>query len=61
MVNYPLLLISAAGNLGMVQATFRLIVTFEVIDGDWLKEWLWHYDQDDDETDFFFQAAGVED
>ena len=43
----------------MLQAILRKISTFELVDGDWLKEYLWRFDLEE-ETDYYLQAAGID-
>jgi hypothetical protein len=38
---YPILEVDAPDNLGMGQAAMRKISSFEIIDGDWTKEYIW--------------------
>ena len=48
---YPLFQVSPPSNLGLVQAVMRKISTFEIIDGDWLKEHLWLTDEEEEGID----------
>ena len=38
---YPMLQVDAPANLGMGQAVMRKVSTFELVDGDIIKEILW--------------------
>ena len=51
--------VDAPDNLGTGQAVIRKISTFEIIDGDILKENVWGFDLEE-EIDFYLQAAGVD-
>ena len=56
---YPLLKVNSPGNMAMLQAILRKISTFELVDGDWLKEYLWRFDLEE-KTDYYLQAAGID-
>jgi hypothetical protein len=51
--------VDAPANLGTTQAVIRKISTFEIIDGDIMKENIWGFDLEE-EIDFYLRAAGVE-
>lgn len=61
-VMYPMLMIDAPANLALVQAALRKISTFEIIDGDILKEQLWQYEDEEDLGDdgYYFISAGLD-
>ena len=50
---YPLLRIDGPANLGMMQAVMRKISTFEMVDGDILKEIIWKFDEKEN-LDYYF-------
>jgi hypothetical protein len=50
---YPLMLISGPSNLGMLQAILRKISTFELIDGDIMKEEIWGFDDEEEDIEHF--------
>jgi hypothetical protein len=51
--------VNAPANLGLLQAVLRKMSTFELVDGDWLKEILWKFDEKE-EVDFYILAAGID-
>jgi hypothetical protein len=57
-----MLMIDAPANLSLIQAALRKISTFELIDGDLLKEGLWHYEDEEDLGDdsYYFISAGLD-
>ena len=44
----------------MGQAAMRKISSFEIIDGDWTKEYIWQFRKEEKEIDFFITAAGID-
>ena len=52
-VMYPLLKIDGPANLGMMQAVMRKISTFEMVDGDIIKEIIWKFDGKEN-LDYYF-------
>jgi hypothetical protein len=54
-----MLQVDAPNNLGTAQAVIRKISTFEIIDGDIMKENVWGFDLEE-EIDFYLQAAGID-
>ena len=36
-----------------------MIATFEVVNGDWLKEYLWKYEEEE-ELGYYFESAGID-
>ena len=46
-------------NLDLMQAALRKISTFELIDGDILKEKVWDFDLEE-EIDYYLKAAGID-
>jgi len=59
-VMYPMLGVDAPGNLGLLQAVMRKISTFELIDGDILKENLWEFDLEEEEPSYYLLSAGLD-
>lgn len=51
--------VDASTNLVLTQAAMRKIATFEVIDGDLIKEHLWGYEKEE-EVDYYLQASGYD-
>ena len=43
----------------MTQAVMRKIATFEIIDGDLIKEHVWQYEQEED-ADYYIEASGYD-
>lgn len=58
-VNYPLLRVEGSANLLLLQAAMRKIATFELIDGDIVKEYIWFFDEEED-LDFFLEVCGID-
>ena len=40
--------VDAPANLGILQAALRKIATFELIDGDWINDLYWQYEEEED-------------
>ena len=57
-VYYHLLRVDAPANIGLLQAVMRTMATFEVVNGDWLQEHLWKYDEKE-KVSYYLQAAGI--
>jgi hypothetical protein len=51
--------VDSPDNIGTFQAVIRKISSFEIIDGDILKENIWDFDLEE-EIDFYLRAAGVD-
>lgn len=56
---YPLLQVNAPANLGLLQAVLRKISTFEIVDGDWIKENVWQFDEEES-VDMYFLEVGYD-
>jgi hypothetical protein len=58
---YPMLWVETPGNITLLQAVMRKISTFELIDGDILKEHIWdagEYEEED--LSLYLGAAGID-
>ena len=58
-VLYPILMINAPSNLGILQAVLRTITGFEYIDGDMIKEDYWGFEEEED-TGYYMKSAGFD-
>jgi len=58
-VHYPMMDVIAPSNLELVQAAMRKIATFEVIDGDLIKEHIWGYEKEE-KLEYYLLACGYD-
>jgi hypothetical protein len=52
--------VDASANLGMFQAAMRKMATFELVDGDLLKEHVWHFDEEEEDLSVYIESTGYD-
>jgi hypothetical protein len=54
-----MLSVLTSSNIGLFQATMMTMATFELIDGDWIKEEVWKYLKEE-KVSFEMEACGID-